>query len=166
MPMKRPSFQSAWNTFMQVRVPVEQVGKKIGGYVQKNTEIPGPSGFRNACPIRMSYVLNYTGFPIPKSPIYKTVSGADHKQYIYHIDDMMDYLVRAFGKPDKLVKLPKTTDFAGLKGIVVVRGHGWSDAKGHVTIWDGQKCSDICHLMADPDNGTFTPETAAIWVLQ
>lgn len=51
---------------MAVRVPVGEVGKKIGGNVQTNIELP-EGGFRNACPIRMSYVLNKTGFPIPKN---------------------------------------------------------------------------------------------------
>jgi len=64
--MARPSFNSAWAAFMAVRVPVGEVGKKIGGNVQTNIELP-EGGFRNACPIRMSYVLNKTGFPIPKN---------------------------------------------------------------------------------------------------
>lgn len=27
-----------------------------------------------------------------------------------------------------------------MKGILVIKGHGWSNAKGHVTLWDGNKC--------------------------
>jgi hypothetical protein len=78
---------------------------------------------------------------------------------------MMTYLEQTFGKPDKTVKSPKPSDFAGMKGIIVVKGHGWSDAVGHITLWNGTTCSDTCHLMADPDNGTFTPDSASIWVL-
>ena len=37
----------------------------------------------NACPIRMSYVLNQTGFLVRKSARYATVSGGDHMQYLY-----------------------------------------------------------------------------------
>jgi len=33
-------------------------------------------------------------------------------------------------------------------------------------LWDGTKCSDVCHLMHDPDNGPFIPETASIWTLR
>ncbi len=113
----------------------------------------------------MSYVLNMTGFPIRKSPQYAMVSGADHHQYIYRVADMMSYLERTFGKPDKVVKSPKPSDFVKMKGIIVVKGRGWDNARGHVTLWDGLRCSDSCHLMNDPDNGPFIPETAAIWLL-
>lgn len=161
----RPSFSAAWTAFIVVRVPVADVGKKIGGAVQKNIDMP-VGGFQNACPIRMSYVLNTTGFPIPKGHSYATVSGADNRQYIYRVGDMMAYLERAFGKPDKTVKSPSPTDFAGMKGILVVKGHGWANAKGHITLWDGSQCVDTCHLMYDPENGPFVPETASLWGLQ
>lgn len=160
----RPSFNSAWAAFMAMRVPVAQVGKRIGGYVQKNIELP-TGGFENACPIRMSYVLNTTGFPIQKNSRYATVSGGDHRQYIFRVRDMMSYLEDKFGKPEKTVRSPKVSDFAKMKGIIVVKGHGWSNASGHVTLWDGTRCSDSCHLMHDPDNGPFIPETASIWLL-
>jgi hypothetical protein len=86
MTKRRPAFAKAWSAFMAVRLPVKDVGKKIGGSVQKNTELdPKQGGFVNACPIRMSYVLNMTGFAIPKSPLYKSVSGADGRQYLYRV---------------------------------------------------------------------------------
>lgn len=164
--MKRPSFNMAWAAFLAVRKSVGEVGKMIGGKVQENIELPAGQGkFENACPIRMSYVLNTTGFPIPKSSMYSTVSGADRRQYMYKEPDMMAYLARTFGKPEKTVKSPKPSDFANMKGIIVVKGHGWNNAVGHVTLWDGSKCSDACHLLADPDNGPFVPDTASLWVL-
>lgn len=83
----------------------------------------------------MSYVPNMTRFPIPKGSTYKAVSGADGRQY-------MD----------------------GVR-IIVVKGHEWGNAIGHVTLWNGTECSDTCHLMSDPDNGTFVPDIASIWVL-
>lgn len=161
--MHRPSFDSAWAAFMAVRVSVAAVGQKIGGNVQKNIDA---KIFQNACPIRMSYVLNMTGFPIRKGSGYETVSGSDKRLYLFRVNDMMDYLERVFGKPDKTVKAPAVTDFANMKGIIVVKGHGWSNARGHVTLWDGARCSDTCHLMYDPENGQFVPETASLWVLK
>jgi hypothetical protein len=138
----------------------------IGGHVAKNVDIdPKQGGFANACPIRMSYVLNMTGFPIPKSQSYKTVSGADGRQYMFQLSEMRQYLERTFGKPDKTVKSPKPGDFAGMQGIIAVVGHGWLNAKGHITLWDGAQCSDTCHLLNDPENGPFVPETGFIWVL-
>lgn len=157
----RPKFHDAWVAFQSVRVPVEQVGQKIGGKVQQNID---SKVFANACPIRMSYVLNSTGRPI-KTNIHPTVGGADGKRYLFRVNDMMAYLDESFGKPDKTVKFPSPSAFAKLKGILVIRGYGWRDAKGHVTLWDGSGCSDTCHLLNDPENGAFVPETASIWVL-
>ena len=157
----RPFFGAAWAKFIEVNVPVADVGKKIGGKVEQNIA----SGiFQNACPIRMSYVLNYTGVPIPRTG-YAVVSGADSKWYMYRVNDMMSFLETAFGVADKTAKSPKTTDFSGLKGLIVVKGSGWSNARGHVTLWNGTTCSDTCHLLADPDNGSFTPEVASLWSL-
>ncbi len=65
--MGRPSFNEAWSAFGKVNFPVADVGRIIGGNVGQN--ISG-GYFENACPIRMSYVLNATGFPISRSSPY------------------------------------------------------------------------------------------------
>jgi hypothetical protein len=165
--MARPSFNAAWNAFMRVNVKVADVGKIIGGKVDVNIKIPeDKGGFANACPIRMSYVLNKTGFPIRRNIArYPAVSGADGMWYIYHVNEMMLYLEDTFGEPDKKVKRsPKYSDFHGMKGIIVVKGSGWNNARGHVALWNGTRCSDTCHLPGD-DNGSFTASEAALWVL-
>jgi len=159
----RPSFARAWAAFAKVNIPVADVGAFIGGKVADNVK---EGIFQNACPIRMSYVLNQTGVPVPKHGGYATVSGADGKWYMFRVLDMMNFLTKTFGKPDRLVKSPGSADFSGSQGILVVKGHGWSNAVGHVTLWNGALCSDHCHLAADPDNGSFVPETASLWALQ
>jgi Type VI secretion system (T6SS), amidase effector protein 4 len=157
----RPSFNGAWNKFAYVNVPVADVGAKIGGRVKANID----SGvFQNACPIRMSYVLNYNGVPVPAAG-YSVVSGADGKWYIFRVHEMMTFLETTFGKADKTADSPRPSDFSGLKGLIVIKGHGWSNARGHVTLWNGTVCSDTCHLLNDPDNGTFVPEVGALWKL-
>lgn len=160
--MARPSFQAAWARFQDIRLPVSEVGRKLGGNVQRNVD----SGiFQNACPIRMSYVLNGTGLAVPNAGPYAVVSGADRNFYMYRVNDMIKYLEAKLGPPDKTVKAPTTSDFAGLKGILVVKGSGWSNAVGHVTLWNGSICSDSCHLASDPDNGSFVPEIGHLWEL-
>lgn len=162
MSANRPTFTKAWTAFAEVQLSVSEVGKKIGGKVKVNIDA---GIFANACPIRMSYVLNKTGFPIARNPKYASVSGADGRQYLYRVPDMMRYLNDKFGAPDKTVKSPLPTHFVGMNGIVVIKGHGWSDAVGHVTLWNGSVCSDTCHMLEDPENGTFVPETGSIWKL-
>ncbi|MDI5405259.1 T6SS effector amidase Tae4 family protein, partial [Salmonella enterica subsp. enterica serovar Lubbock] len=48
--------------------------------------------FQNACPIRMSYVLNATGFPIARNSPYAKVSGADNKFYIYRVNVFLGFI--------------------------------------------------------------------------
>lgn len=94
------------------------------------------------------------------------VTGADKKNYIFRIPQMIQYLEATFGVPEKIVKNPTEEDFQGMKGIIVIRGHGWSNAGGHVTLWDGRMCVDACHFMGALSNGKFIPETGQIWVLR
>jgi hypothetical protein len=157
----RPKFDAAWWAFYQVNLSVEAVGRTIGGEVG---EFIKDGTFKNACPIRMSYVLNKTGFPITKMG-YKVYRGADHCLYMIRMLEMFDYLVHTFGEPDKTVKHPQLSDFAEMKGILAVKGSGWNNAKGHITLWEGSSCTDTCHLTGDPENNSFIPENASIWVL-
>jgi hypothetical protein len=159
--VNRPAFTLSWQRFSEVNLPVTEVGKKIGGKVQENID----SGiFQNACPIRMSYVLNRVGVPIPASG-YAVVSGSDGKRYMFRVNEMMTFLEETFGTADQTAKSPQPKHFSGMKGIIVVKGHGWSNARGHVTLWNGTTCSDECHLLGDPDNGSFVPEVAMLWKL-
>ncbi|WP_255553125.1 T6SS effector amidase Tae4 family protein [Denitromonas iodatirespirans] len=66
---------------------------------------------------------------------------------------------------DKDTATPTPDDFSQMQGIVVIKGHGWGNASGHVTLWNGTLCADSCHLLGDPDNGSFVPESGALWVL-
>ena len=149
MPTQRPSFQIMWHHFAVIYGDggVPSVGTKIGGKVQENIELgvkDPKAGFTNACGIRMSYALNSSGINIPRG-LWKTVSGADSRQYIYRVADLVKFLTHTFGKPDKTVKNPKPGDFAGMKGLLLFTVQ-WSDATGHATLWDGNTCSDHCHF--------------------
>ena len=164
MSRSRPLFSTCWARFTQINVPVSDVGKKIGGKVEFNIT---QGIFVNACPIRISYVLNRVGVHIPgPASGYSVVSGADTKWYIFKVKDMIQFLERRWGKPDKVVRGATSGPLAGRRGLIVVEGAGWSDASGHVTLWNGTRCQDSCHLARDPDNGSFTPRSAKLWELQ
>jgi hypothetical protein len=159
--MRRPSFALAWAKFQEVNIPVLEVGKKLGGHVWANIE----SGvFRNACPIRMSYVLNSTGVAVPHGG-YAVVTDANRRRYLYRVRDLIRYLEKTFGRPEKTARSPNPAAFNAMKGILVIKGHGWNDAAGHATLWNGAVCADSCHMVADPDNGPFAPELGHLWVL-
>ncbi|MDR2208740.1 MAG: hypothetical protein LBE22_07210 [Azoarcus sp.] len=164
---QRPNFQRAWKFFSLMNVSVASVGKRLGGKVRDNINIQeeDKGKWKNACAVRMSFVLNNTGFPI-KEGKYPTVSAQIKGLYIYRIDDMISYLRDTFGDPDIAVnRSPKPEDFSGMQGILVVTGDGRGDARGHVTLWDGSACSDICRLTGDENNTNFTPHKAVLWVL-
>ena len=169
--MLRPLFHSAWARFQQINVSVGDVGRIIGGKVRVNID---SGAFPNACPIRMSYVLNRTGFPVNKNFVplddqgrQQVSSGDDGLWYIYRVNPMIEYLRKVFGTPDMELTRPPITAgaFLGMKGILIVTGHGWDNAAGHVAIFDGSTCADSCHFTGDPANGTFAPAKAILWKL-
>lgn len=163
---ERPNFHQAWTYFSQVNKPVDEVGDVIGGKVKSNIDIPDGNSAKwtNACPIRMSYVLNRTGFPIQRG-VAPVGSGGDKMWYIFRVNDMLSYLYAIFGAPDiEIIGTPQLSGFKDMQGILLVTGSGWSDARGHITLWNGMICSDRCHLTAD-ENGPFKPSKAVLWVL-
>lgn len=114
----------------------------------------------------MSYVLNYCGVPIPGGSKYATVTGKDKKRYMYRVNDMIDFLHAAFGRADLSVDSPVPGKFTGKQGIIIFSGHGWSNATGHVTLWNGNICSDDCHFLGSAGNGSFIPTNATLWSLK
>ncbi|EOD3494093.1 type VI secretion system amidase effector protein Tae4 [Cronobacter malonaticus] len=156
----KPNFLQTWQRFSEVNVPVSVVGQKIGGKVGVNIKIGENSdteGFKNACAIRMSYALNYSGSKIERGP-WLTVSGADKNWYIYRVKDLKPYLIYKFGAPDKTVKNPTVNDFKNMTGILVFSVSGWNDASGHATLWNGNICSDHCYFPMSTE--------ASIWLLK
>lgn len=123
MPVPRPKFSSMWGRFTNIYGDgkVISVGNKIGGKVKENIDlgVKEPTlGFTNACALRMSYSLNYSGVVVSRGS-WKTVSGKDNKWYIYRVRDLLKFLTHSFGKPDKTVKNPRPKDFSGEQGILV-----------------------------------------------
>ncbi|MGO2155019.1 MAG: type VI secretion system amidase effector protein Tae4 [Serratia proteamaculans] len=150
--MNRPSFQQAWQRFNEINLDIVEVGKKIGGNVGVNIElgINDPlQGFTNACAIRMSYTLNYSGFKVERGS-WKTVSGKDKNWYIYRVRDVINFLSYKFSKPDRTIK--------NNRGILVFTVPGWNDASGHATLWNGTICSDHCYFPKASE--------ASIWLLK
>jgi hypothetical protein len=154
----RPKFDALWVLFKKVQGDgtVDFVGNFLGGKVAQNI---AAGSFENACALRMSYALNFSGYDVANSG-GKTVSGADRRHYIYRVKDMRDFLFEKFGQPDLVAENPKQKDFEGKRGIILFAVKIWRNATGHVTLWDGKAgmdCSDSCY---------FTESVqASLWVL-
>ncbi|MBL1432920.1 MAG: type VI secretion system amidase effector protein Tae4 [Gammaproteobacteria bacterium] len=153
MSTKRPSLAKAKyafkNVYDDIGKTVSAVGKLIGGKVDYNINhlTPAQGQFKNACAIRMSYVLNQTGIKVPHMP-GKTVSGGDGSWYMYKVKDLLDFLRRNFGEPDITISSPTIEKLLirNPKGIIVFEVDQWDDATGHTTVWDGLNCSDSCYF--------------------
>lgn len=161
--MTRPKLDLAKKAFKEVYEDVGKtvsgVGSKIGGKVDYNINVvpQGQGRFENACAIRMSYVLNKTGFKIPYIS-GQTVSGQQGDWYIFKVKTLISYLSTTFGKPDHTFVDPTAAKLAKHKGILVFEVDQWTDATGHATIWDGAYCSDKCYF---PQS-----KKAYIWILK
>lgn len=143
----RPRFDALWQQFKKVQGDgtLNHVGKFLGGKVGQNI---ASGAFENGCAIRMSYALNSSGVDVSHAQ-GKRVSGADKRQYLFRVSDMHAFLIGAFGPADESVENPTLGSFLGMRGIVLFEVRGWSNATGHVTLWDGQAaidCSDHCYF--------------------
>ena len=147
MAKPRPSFAQAWGKFQEIDGDgtLAFVGNKIGGKVKQNFDLGENGGFTNGCATRMSYVFNYTGFPIHPG-VWATVSGGDNKLYIYRVAEIRKFITSTFGPPDMTFKPPYSQELFKQRGLLVFDVRIWSDASGHVTLWNGTACSDHCYF--------------------
>jgi hypothetical protein len=113
----------------------DKVRQQLGGELTQSWVGP------NTCVMRMSRAFNYAGsaHEIPRSPAgLLTLKGADQKNYAIRVIEFINYLHTQYRQPD-LVKTGtamKAESFTS-KGIIAWLIDGWSDARGHFTLWDG-----------------------------
>jgi len=165
---ERPNFIAAWSAAKRIYDPLEPLKKvkdTIGGMEMKNFEIsPEQGGWENSCAVRMSYVLNYTGHPIPRIK-NKTVSGGDYKWYFYRVRDLIACLYQVWGDPELIIDFPHipVKSLKNKNGLILFEVTGWGNAEGHATFWDGSICSDHCYFN-DAGRRYFTTK-ANFWIL-
>lgn len=92
--------------------------------------------FMNTCALRMSYALNVAGLTIPRR-FGKPFMDGRGRPLIGDVDTMEKALLAIFGRPDQHVSKAPGADvrFVG-QGIVCLRKK-FSDATGHVDLWNG-----------------------------
>ncbi|WP_144638914.1 type VI secretion system amidase effector protein Tae4 [Bordetella genomosp. 13] len=165
--MAKPSFSAAWAASQRIYDPVnsgQHVAKIIGGKVAYNINHPNPTmRWDNTCAVRMSYILNYSGTPVPFVP-GATVSGDDKRWYFYRVRGLILYLAKIWGKPE-VVQYPPTDGgpLSGKKGLVLFEISGWTDAAGHATLFDGRNCYDHCYF--NEPGARHRTERANFWSL-
>lgn len=134
MSRRLPSTLRLWNNYPDEKDP-EKVKEMIGGKVDA-------SWITNTCTIRLSRAFNYAGDPIRRGVAgLHAVSGADGKWYAFRVREMERYLRHEYGDPQiekgstNAAELKKA--IRGKRGIIQFNVRGWSDATGHLDIWNG-----------------------------
>ena len=143
--MAKPSFDALWTAFPDhTKYPtLKTLFTMIGGELERNINEPGFGPDGNTCAARISRALNYANHPIR----YKTTKayklnpllGADKKLYLFRVSEMRTYLLHTLGMTPKRIKSGFETAFAGSRGLVAFEISGWSDATGHIALWNGTK---------------------------
>jgi len=118
----------------------DDVYKLIGGKVYQNY-LSDPAKYENACALRLSRALNYSGAEIPFHK-GQTGSGTDGKWYFYRVSDLKNYLINTYGSVDLT---GNSTTMANQKGIFLFQNCVWSDATRHLDLWNGSSCSNHCY---------------------
>jgi len=131
----RPNLQLMWEHYLYERP--ERVWAEIGGVVEYNGCLPeDKGGWKNACTVRLSHMLNKAGHEIPYIKD-QTVSGRNGDQYFFRLDNVQDYIFEKFGEPDIKIDMPgQLFDLPNTPGLFIIKFRG-IDFTGHATIWNG-----------------------------
>jgi type VI secretion system (T6SS) effector Tae4 (amidase) len=150
-----PSF-SALQTNYPTDPDSPKVIQSLGGELTESWVGP------NSCVMRMCKAFNYAGKEHEIPGNFKgllTVLGGDGKQYAIRVMEFIAYLHKRYRIPD-IVKTGanmKAENFTKT-GIIAWHIDGWSDARGHFTLWDGKSglFEGEHHYFADFGPGTPT----------
>ncbi len=131
-----PDFKKLWSNYPVGKA--EDVKEVIGGKVSY-------PWIKNTCVIRISRSFNYAGNPIPSNHKgLHVISGADKKWYAYRVKEFKEYLIACYGQPKVTVNSNKWIEIIpklfGKQGIILFEVDRWSDATGHITLWNGVFC--------------------------
>lgn len=164
--MPKFNFQKLWDSYPHGEA--EEVKAQIGGAVNA-------AWITNTCAIRLSHCFNAEGtFKIPAGyaftdakspPKLSTVKGGNGNRYAYRVAEVLKYLKEKLGPAQLKVKknrgdgMPEV--FKGKKGIIVFNDCGWSDATGHVDLWDGENIAHHAYWSEAKEVSLWTPD--ATW---
>jgi hypothetical protein len=146
MAKKALVWTTLWNEYPDyVSYTSPQVKKDIGGAVDA-------AWITNTCAVRLSRTLNYNGYPLPQT--HKgmlTVGGADKKRYAVRVRELEPWLRSVLGAPQHEFEKKENDPFdravlAAKKGILGFDIR-FSDATGHLDLWDGSRFSSE-HMMS------------------
>lgn len=130
-----------WNAYPNPGEGADAAKQTIGGGANVSWII-------NTCVIRISRSLNYGGYPIPNSASDEiiTVRGADRMHYAVRVREFARWIRRRLGPPELEHGYPPPGGgdvppaFVGRQGLIIFEVEGWTDATGHIDLWNGSTC--------------------------
>jgi hypothetical protein len=141
MPSRLRNFDDMWDAYPNPGGMAEEAKHTIGGQAIAES-------IDNTCVLRMSRAFNYSGNPIPKSSTDEivTIRGGDGLNYALRVREFTRYLRRKYGPPTVEHSYPAPgggdipASFKGRQGVIVFEVDGWTDATGHIDLWNGSRC--------------------------
>ena len=159
--MSNPDFDQMWAAFPDhADFPtLKDLYTFLGGTLVRNIVSPGFGANGNTCATRISRALNYGGAPLSRERIRKLgltrLTGDDGRFYLFRVSEMRTYLAATLDSEPRTVRNGFREAFAGERGIIAFRVRGWSDATGHIALWNGsefrEEHDDYRALEDDPD---------------
>jgi hypothetical protein len=140
-----PKFQDVWGRYSSMG----DLYRALGGGAAAAINWDGFGENGNTCASRVSAALNWAGSPI--DPVIanrldiSTLRTADGHHIIFRVRELRRYLLEAYGTPDVDETPPFGDGFAGLPGIVAFAVQGFSDATGHMALYDGTGYREADH---------------------
>ena len=146
--LQLPSWASVYAAFPKYTNGNEMCGEEVYNLVGGAVRAMMPPS-RNACAVRLSRALNYSGIVIPQLSD-QTWQGADGKYYFLSAPKMNAWLIQTFGEPTYVYTYSQggangqnfPALLAGKKGIYTMQPN-WPTqfgAQGHVTLYNQTTC--------------------------
>ena len=170
--MLPPVFNDVWAAFPdhQQHPNMGALYRYLGGGASQAIDWPGFGETGNTCASRISAALNGAGFPIDLAVTgaldISTIKTSDGTHIIFRVRDLKRYLAAAYGQPDADVTAPFCDQFKGRRGIVAFTVQGWSDASGHIALYDGGNYRENDHDDVEAVYPEVTVVCAELWTLR
>lgn len=144
-------FSKLWRNY-PVNSSAPEAYELVGGQAWA-LHLERPESYTNACALRFSRSLNYSGYVINNQHSgFYTVKGEDNLNYLLRVKETIKYVKENFGAPTSTFNSSDISmsevqsQLMGKTGIIIFEVTGWSDATGHVTLWNGSTCGDSCYF--------------------
>jgi len=170
----KPSFYQLWSLFPRhsQHSTLKDLFTALGGAAAKNINAPGFGEKGNTCAARLSIAFNKAGAPILESVANaagaRTVGAADGTRIIFGVADFRRYLLHTLGTPSIDGTRPLDDTYQGRTGIVAFRVN-WSDASGHIALWNGRAYREPTHdnyaAYIHPKDPTIRTSRTEFWEL-